>query len=50
MAESSSSDAMDGEVVEIVQKIHGTPNKAVFYVAGGGVQVLPDTSLLPLKA
>ena len=30
---------MDGELVNLVKKIHMSPTKAVFYVAGGGLQV-----------
>ena len=30
---------MDEGIVDLVQRIHATPTKAVFYVAGGGAQV-----------
>ncbi len=37
---------MDHDLVELVRKIHASPTLAVFYVAGGGLQVL----ILPAQA
>lgn len=40
------SDNLNDEIVDIVRQIHGTSTKAVFYVAGGGVQVPSSAALM----
>ena len=40
----SSAVGMDDDLVELVRQIHASPTLAVFYVAGGGLQV---KSVLP---